>query len=175
MWSGEEEYKTSCSWGVLIDCCSMQLLSHSHEKCSTQQCFVTFYSLRMTHICHLLPWVIHSRSAFNCRSTYVRCRLRCLGEPKVCRVRWPLICIHKTLLFSSPGEDEPICVVYLALDQTIFITLSRFPSQLGLLSTQEVVAFWISSKRRSIRTTRPLSCHYVDYIVYSKWKVLQYA
>ncbi len=121
MWSGEEEYKTSCSWGVLIDCCSMQLLSHSHEKCSTLQCFVTFYSLKMTHFCHLLPWVIHSRSAFNCRSTYVRCRLRCLGEPKVCRVRWPLICIHKTLLFSSPGEDEPICVVNLALDQTIFI------------------------------------------------------
>ncbi len=166
--------KTSCSWGVLIDCCSMQLLSHSYEKCSTQQCFITFYSLRMTHFCHLPHWVIHSRSAFNSRSTYVRCRLRCLEEPKVCRVRWPLICIHKPS-YSLHLVKMNRSVLFIWHWIKLYLYLSKFPSQLGLLSAQEVVAFWISSKRRSIRTTRPLSCHYADYIVYSKRKVLQYA
>jgi len=118
--------------------------------------------------------VIHSSSAFNFQSACVRWRLRCLEVLKVCLVRWPFRWLHKTLLFSPPGVDEPICAVYLALDQTIFIPFQIsstawppfYPRGSSLLNLiQEKID----------KNDQAINLSLCRLYCYSKWKVLQNA
>lgn len=129
------------------------------------------------HFCHLAQWIIHSRSAFNFQSACVRWRLKCLRVLKVCWVRWPFRWLNKRfsliLILTTCWRWNDLHCLF-GIRSNYIYTFPDFPHSLACF-TQEVLAFWISSKSRSIRTTRPLICHYVDYIVYSKWKVLQYA